>query len=420
MFRRKTVDKYEAQTEDITLLIGKLRTPIKKAPRNKKKQIKAWVADSKNISVQSELLLRASLSIGENPLPHILQASTIIHALEPLDIIRYAKRLSLSSQTIEATAVFVGLQTALQESAAAETPSQLVRKIVASVKKWLKWVDSAHGNLTETTETALLDLILFLIRKVAPSKKLSGKKLEKFKKMILPLSDLSLGLVAKSLFPETLIRTMRLLRIISENVSISFLEEILEDDKRYQLLEEALGRMPTYVKKAAYDGRVDRLETMATSVTLIPSADLRFQAVIREIWDKKSAVLTDEVQKFIYEYLKIDQGFAPRAITLADRSEDLRIPQVASALLSSWEAREDSLKGAEAFKVLNAVAQKFFNLRICGEVGNVIEFDSRVHEFPGAPIGEGQVVIVRPWVEWTEGSRSKVIIRAIAEKSKQS
>lgn len=137
------MDKYVAQTEDIMVLIGEPRTPIKKVSKSKKQQIKAWIADSKqgNNAIRSEILLRASLSMGENPLPHTLRASTIADALEPADIIRYAKRLSLSSQTIEATAVFVGLKTALQESASAEKPFQLVRKIVPSIKKWLKWVE---------------------------------------------------------------------------------------------------------------------------------------------------------------------------------------------------------------------------------------------------------------------------------------
>ena len=415
------MDKYVAQTEDIMVLIGELRTPIKKVSKSKKQQIKAWIADSKQVNnaIRSEVLLRASLSMGENPLPHTLKASTIADALEPADIIRYAKRLSLSSQTIEATAVFVGLKSALEKSAATHTSFQLVRKIVPSVKKWLKWVESIHGSLTETTEVGLLDLMEFLIHKTVPSKRLTGKKLEKIKKVILLLLDLSLGLVSKSVYSETLMRTMRLLRIISENISSSFLEDILQDDKRHQLLEKALERMPTYVKKAAYDGRVDRLETMATTFNLISNANLRFQAVISEIWDKESAVLTDEVQKFIHGYLNIDQGFTPRAITLADRSEDLRIPQVADALLSSWEAREDSPRAAESFKVLNSVAQRFFNLRICGQVGSVVEFDSRVHEFPRTPIGEGHVMIVRPWVEWVDGSRAKVIIRAVVEKVKE-
>ena len=125
------MNKDVAQWDDIVLLVGQLRTSIQKAPKSKKQQIKAWIVDSKQLdtSARSELLLRAYLSIGENPTPQTIQASTIVGAIEPGDILRHAKKLCLSSRTIEGTALFVGLQTALKELSAPQAPFRLIRKI---------------------------------------------------------------------------------------------------------------------------------------------------------------------------------------------------------------------------------------------------------------------------------------------------
>lgn len=408
------------QLADILLLIGPLQTPIQKIPTSKKQLIKAWIADNgdQNVLTQPEILLRAHLSIRENPPPQMVQASTIIGALERGDILRYSKRLCLSSQIIDATALFVGLKTAFEKSTY-QTPFQLIRKIVPSVRKWLKWVDSIEGCLTETTEIALIDFFALLAQRAAPSKGLSGKKLKSVEKMITPLFEFSLGLSAKSPHLKTLIQTMNLIGFIGEKFSISLLEDVLEDENRHRLLEQTIKRIPDHVKESAYKGRVDRIEDMSRAVRRVYTANMQFRKTICELWEKEAGTLTEEVRQFIREYLEISQGITPKSITLADQSESLQVAQLATSLLSSWEAREDSARATNAFHLLHSVAQKFFNLKICGQVKSIVQFDNRVHEFPGTPIGEGQVVIIRPWVEWTEGSHTKVIIRAIVEQVKQ-
>ena len=415
------MNKDVTRRDDIPQLIGQPRAPIKKVPKNKKEHIKTWIENIRqpDDSAAPELLLRAYLSIGNSPPPQTLEASTIIDALKLEDILRFAKKLCLSSQTIEASALFAALQTALQDSVRLHPPLGSIRKIIPNLNKWLEWVDSSQASLTEATEIGLLDLLSLAISSTAHTRRLSGKQSDKAKKMIIPFLDLLFRVVAKSTYIETFTRAMKQLETVKSNFSSSFLELILEDERRHQLLEKTLERMPIYVRKAAYDGRVDRIEAVAMGASVIPGGNSRFLAVIREIWNEGVGKLTDEIQELLRGYLKIDEGIIPKSITFADRSEDLRIPQMAVALLSSWEAREDSPRAAESFKVLNSVAQRFFNLRICGQVGSVVKFDSRVHEFPRTPIGEGQVMIVRPWVEWVDGSCTKVIIRAVVEKVKE-
>lgn len=406
------------QQENILLLIGELRTPIQKALRSKKQQIKAWIIDEKQGQVpeESDLLLRAYLSVGDRPTPQVLDASTIAHALQLDDILRHAKRLCLISQSIEAAALFEGLKTNLKEL---ETPQQLprlIRKARSAIEKWLQWVDSNHASLTEGTEKALLDIFVFLISQATPSKSMNGRMSKSGERTITPLLDLVFKVFKKSVYAGNLIRTMKEIEIVAKRCSSSFVENILESESGRQFLDHVLGSLPGFVRKAASEGRVDRLEDMVSGLNLIPRGDTTIQTAVRKIWEEERGRLSDEVQQFVHRYIEADQGMTPQPLTLSDASEDLRIPQVGTALLSSWEAHDDSPRAAESFRFLNEVAQKFFNLKICGSVGSVVDFDPKVHQFPNAPIGEGRVVIVRPWVEWAEGSRSKVIIRAIVEK----
>jgi len=262
------VNKNVGEQDNILLLIGELRTPIQKALGTKKQQIKAWIGDGKqaHMSEEPELLLRAYLSVGESPRPQILQAPTIARALELGDILRHAKRLCLILQNVEATSFFVGLRTNLQQSATPQESPRLIRKILSAIKKWLEWVDSNDAGLTEGTEKALLDIFFFLISQATPSKSMSGRLLRNREKTISPLIDLLLNVIKKSVYAENLIRTLKQLEVVGQRFSSSFVESILDSDIGRQFLDRVLESVPSYVGKAANEGRVDRLEEMGLGV----------------------------------------------------------------------------------------------------------------------------------------------------------
>lgn len=403
----------------ILSLIGPLQSPIPRVPKDNKKQIKDFLTGSRysKISAQSEIVLRTHLSIGITPPLQTIKASTIVAALELGDILRHSKRLCFSLKTIDAYELFSGLLIAVR-NVADQPPDHLIRKIITSIRKWMKWLNKEGGVLTEQTEAALMDLFIFVVLKAAPSGKLSREKINKIEKMITPVLEFSLDISARSPFWGTFMRVMKLLQIIRKRYSSSFLESVVEDEIRHQLFEETVKRMPEFIKMLAGEGRLDKMKEMAEAVRDIYFADTKYRETIHALWDADKESLIEEVQHFIIEYLNIDEGIKPKGIILADKSEAMYVSHLATSLLCSWEAREDSQKAKDAFNILRSVADKFFHLRICGEIRCEVKFDPQFHEFPDSAIGEGQVSIVRPWVEWLDKSRRKVIIRAIVQKSK--
>lgn len=409
----------DLQHDDISLVIGKPQSRIRRVKGNQREQVRAWMGEISNLSddLHKKLLLRAFLSIRENPPPNILQAPTISGALIPTDILGYSRRLSICSEAFEASQIFLSLGYYLQERMKAQVQLRMINSIVLGICKWMNWVESKQARLTAGTEIAVVDLINLLIQKIDCLQKAKGSKRLRIGKNITHLTDLLLELAVKSNFAETFLKVMGVLKLIGEKISSSIFEKMLEEATRYQLFEQLIERIPIYSKKFLDDGRVDKIRDLAMVVPNIMGADSRFKAFVEDFWKKGGEKLPDEVRKFIRGYLGIIEGTIPMGIVLADESEGFHIFQLATALLLSWEACADSPKAAEAFNVFKLVAKNFFNIRISEEVGNIVTFDPKLHEIPGTSIEEGQVRVLRPWIEWSEGSKSRVLIRAIVEEA---
>src|SRR5258708_37223755 len=117
--------------------------------------------------------------------------------------------------------------------------------------------------------------------------------------------------------------------------------------------------------------------------------------------------------------LKILQGDAETpaaALNLVlDEEDSTRTIQLASALLTAWVGKSDGPKSREAYDELASVAANFFGLRVHGEIGEIEEYNPRIHEFTGNSGPSARVRLLRPWVEFSREDRSKVIFKAPVE-----
>ena len=396
----------------------------KKIPTSKKQQIKIWLEDVEkgNIVVPPELLLRTYLSLGKAPPPHILQGSIIGTALGPKNISRQIKKLCRISQIIEADASLSGLLDALKKSYDPKTGYRMFGKIISDLQKdWMQWVDKRGGILAESTQVLLMNLFTFLLMRAMASsgahERTETKRNKESIGLMETLSVLSLELASRSTSMKTLTLWLEQVGGIGEKHTDSFIEDVVYKDKnRIQLFEQTIERIPSLVEKLAHDGHVESMKAIARSMEHIPGADAKFRETLQEIWNSGPGVLTEEVQTFIRSFLKMEHGnLSSGKLILADPSEGLHIHHLATALMCSWEAREETPRTSEAFSILYGLAQKVFKLKIYGDVGNTVQFDPKIHELRGVVGESGNVTIRRPRVEWSDGSHSRVIIRAIVE-----
>jgi hypothetical protein len=86
--------------------------------------------------------------------------------------------------------------------------------------------------------------------------------------------------------------------------------------------------------------------------------------------------------------------------------------QLASSLLSAWSARLEGPKAEIAFEELTSTLRQFFSLELRGTVGEIVEYNPRLHELPAQNMKRKYVRIDRPWVEIHQGQNA-VVIKAL-------
>lgn len=405
------MESQRTQPADLISLVGAPRTPIPRIPAGSRQRLKAWIAEvrGKESLRGDPLVLRACLAVGESPWPQLTQASVITTALEFRDILRFSRRLSRTSVLLDASEVMKALEGELDSSA---IKTQMPNQVVRALERLEKGVGLRSSILSENTEYELLNLVERLIRKLgASSYQIPVKGLGR-KRILKTAIELSLRVAAKSSSDRTFFRQIDLLRTCKDWIPSSVIEEVLEDLRCHRHLEALLEKLPHHLNDAARAGRVDKMRDLAEVVNALPMAESMFLSTLNLLW-KQAARYSEDVQRYVNQRLTGQQALAPKSISLVEQGQALEIQQLAAAVLASWEARDESSRSAHSFKVLREVAERFFGVKLSGEVGEIVDFDPTVHDFQGARRVEKKMQIARPSVEWQSGSVRKVIVRAI-------
>jgi hypothetical protein len=89
--------------------------------------------------------------------------------------------------------------------------------------------------------------------------------------------------------------------------------------------------------------------------------------------------------------------------------------QLGTALLRAWAARDDGPKAKESFEQLEAVLGDFFALRMRERIGDIQDYNPRLHEFVSDETPSSKVEVVRPAVESLQAPEAEVIVKALVK-----
>jgi hypothetical protein len=357
------------------------------------------------------MLLRAFLSAKRKPSRELITSNTICQSLTAADMLKYSKRLMAIHQAIDASALFLALRIELESQLPSQDIRRLLRGTVRSLEKWFDaiFLDDAN-SLTESSELSLMDLISFLAFS-STFGRARGKRAFQTEKTVTSLLRLSFKLAAQSTKIATLLRLRDQIDAANRRLSTSVVESFIESETVSHLADLIRHQILESMRSAILTGKRDELDPLfALSRQLNYEDTLKLEVLTT--WNDKRGALDSEIQKYLTRYL--DFRLEQRPVALTGQSESVQISQMATVLLQLWESRGDSPRVAEAFRMFAVLAERFFGLRLCGPVGSQVDFDPKLYEFAGARVS-GRVVVLRPWVEWSEHAVSKIIIKAVVD-----
>lgn len=142
-------------------------------------------------------------------------------------------------------------------------------------------------------------------------------------------------------------------------------------------------------------------------------AEIRQQTndCIAHLLSERAGSLPDASQEWAMRQLGLEASETRLEYTNPVEAPEVR--QAASLLLLLFDEQKRNSEFKEAFERFRGLCEAHFHLFLRGVVGDIVEFDNRLHENTDAVAT--QVRLIRPWIEWYVPPKARVVIRGIVE-----
>jgi PAS domain-containing protein len=166
------------------------------------------------------------------------------------------------------------------------------------------------------------------------------------------------------------------------------------------------------IESALKDLKLDQAELIASTARSMQPMREYISARLEKYLAEKGSGLHQDAQRWIAEYLGIREE--RQVLEYSDPSQSPLTQQIAAFLLFLWDRKEATPDLRETFERFRSICENMFDLKLRGDVGAIVGYDSRLHEVTEMP-RSNKVKLVRPWVEWSSPPRYSVVIRAVAD-----
>jgi hypothetical protein len=396
---------------DLSLRVGLEGSPLRriKTGRDAKLAVARLLVSPQ---YRPQIRLRGYLAIGRVPPSELVTEENIARALGPEDSLSnlalLARRIPFVDVEIPLVAVSKGL---LKGSSG--NPRRLARKLERFATK----LTSAKASL-RLTEKSLYEFIRLvdLLAKMDSSTQRDRKPSRSPKKPQNPFGSLVKLVAFLAMASERPSRLLgvELIASLHRGRAIDIEEQLASDADFGLALGEIWAKTMRDVEEMALEGRSSDFGRWVSVLRALPFD--RGQTKLKlEDWYEDRARFPASIQASLKNLLGISASGSEAPEIIVDQSEALETTQLASILLRMWDAREEGPNAKDAFEQLQGVLEGFFGIRLRGTVGEVENFNPRVHEVGYGDRQAAKVKLVRPWVEFSQHGTTNVIVKAIVK-----
>lgn len=359
---------------------------------------------AKDASNSASTRLRAYLSITKFPPPELVTEENIRESLNIDDRVGFIPKLSTNVKLLKADIPMLAVVNSLKEIG--PRAAHRLTTVLGRITK--KWQQTTSAQPTDITIQYFLQ-ILECLAKYQKNVRAKDPANTPFAQLL--KTGARLASVASS---DALISMLRIFRI-AENRTGVVVEKLVERDPSFDSsLRVLIGKGVNLIGELANQGRASEFEQLYELLDNFSPTRQELKLRMSEIYSQK-ARLPEPIQQSL-KTLHGDAETPSAALNLIlDEEDSTRTIQLASALLAAWVGKSDGPKSREAYDELASMAANFFGLRVHGEIGDIEEYNPRIHEFTGNSARSARVRLLRPWVEFSRQDRSKVILKAPVE-----
>ncbi len=385
-------------------------------PRAKQLQLRKWLASQEARILTPELRLRASIASGGPVEAAFLDSSLLSRTFPAEDLLGFSTRLSAKSALVDSTAFIHALADSIRSERPAIRPQDF-RRISGGLQKWSRWVLSKKASLSEAAATELASILGLLLTRLPATKGSNRGATARSKAMLSQLLSVAKAVILTPPTVESCTRNLEIVLAARLSCREQTLGELLEAQGITEWFHWLLRSVRFSIEELATRGNADRLSEITSQCGVHPRLEEAAKDAAKSVLGGMAVTLSEDVQRWLQRYLGIIRPTGTPQVEHVSASERPETSHLALALLRAWDARADSKNASEVYATLKDVCDRFFNLRLGGEVGGTVQLDSRLFQMEGESGTKGPFVLRRPWVEWRGGDTWRVIIRGVISKA---
>ncbi len=405
------LNQRETMADDLTSRIGPEGSPLHriKATKEEKLAIQQVLAGKQ---YAPQIRLRGYLAIGRVPSNELITEENIVQALRPEDSLGC---LHLTARRIPFLDIEIPLAAVSKELARGTdaNPERLAIKLAQFANRW----DSlrARPRLTDGSVYQFIELVGELAERTATRRRVEKRprNAKKRKNPFGPLIKFVIRLAKESEMRSRL-SAVKVVAALHRARIMDIEEQLGTDTDFTAALGHVWKKAVLDVEGMGIEGKTSEFEQWATTLRDLPFNREETQSTF-EAWNRDASRFPPSTQPILKNLL----GIAPAGVgyleLTVDQSAAVQTTQLASILLQLWDARDEGPKAREAFAQLQSVLEGFFGIRLGGTVGDVENYNPRIHEMSYGDKKTATVKLLRPWVELSHHGRADIIVRAVVK-----
>ncbi len=373
--------------------------------------------------------LRACVSLRVPIPPPLLTPENLAGAFQPRDIARFIGRLAAPALYIDVSAALDALRTAITQDPPSPPAPRFLNSLTTSVTSSLfklsasprhrqlpaprpRRPNAPQARFTAATISSATKLALSVLRRFTHQ---HGRPPARREKTVLLWARTVDALWRTNPTLEALTPALDFAHDLRSALSPDLYSSLIAEPSVARFFSDTNSSASKFAEDALLRGSLGDLETLLFATDRTPNGRAPFVSRLREVCQTRPADLVPEAIEWVARHVE-SVGHRPAAPQPADPSQSAALDNVAVCLLAAWDAAPEGKQATGALEVLRRMTREVFRVDLAGTPGEIAPYNELEYELKASlPTRPTRVAIVRPAVRWSDGIRTRVLIRALVE-----
>ena len=377
----------------------------------------------------ARIALRACLVLSCGIPKSLLTANNITGALSLREIVAALDRLAISEIRHDAAHALAAIRSASMKEIGGTADKRLLSWLTRSVTtkllklsgagavgqkktKGLNLERSVPPRITAETISSAASLALWTLNR-APECRPEHKV--KVHSLVLQWVSAVQAIWRSDRTPAGIIAAMKFIRSLRSTLSPTDYVQLESDHRVASFFQDVPSAIFAESSNALLNGRLKDLEALFSLIDTGKDGHARFLSGLQDICQSQSSDIPQEAVEWVARRIEATTHHVS-APSASDHSQSAELDDVSVCLLSAWDAASESDKSKRVLDNIRRLAHDLFQLDLIGTPGEVVPYDERQHDLKAQDQNPpGKVEITRPAVRWSDGVRTRFLIRAVVK-----